>query len=149
MSLSTRERPVVPKAEFRSYYGLPILNAPRWEALDIAGYFFLGGLAGASSMLAAGAQRTGRAELSTRAKVVATSAIALGTVGLIHDLGVPSRFRNMLRVFKPSSPMSMGSWLLSAYGPLAGLSALTAVTGRFQRVGGAATVGAAALGPLV
>ena len=149
MSLGTRERPVVPKAEFRSYYGLPVLNAPRWRPVDIAGYFFAGGLAGASSLLAAGAQATGRRELSTRAKVVATGAIAAGAVGLVHDLGVPSRFANMLRTFKPSSPMSMGSWLLSAYGPLAGLSALSAVSGRSPRVGTASTIAAAALGPLV
>jgi len=149
MSLGTRERPVVPKADFQSYYGLPVLNSPVWRPLDIAGYFFAGGLAGASSLLAAGAQATGRRELSTRAKVVATGAIAAGAVGLVHDLGVPSRFANMLRTFKPSSPMSMGSWLLSAYGPMAGLSAATAVSGRFSRLGTASTVVAAALGPLV
>ena len=149
MSLATRERPVVPKAEFRSYYGLPVLNAPVWKSADIAGYIFLGGLAGASSVLGAGAQATGRHDLSTRAKAVATGAIALGAAGLVHDLGVPSRFPNMLRVFKPSSPMSVGSWLLSAYGPLAGLSAVTALSDRFRRVGGAATAGAAVLGPMV
>lgn len=143
------EQPMVPKAEFRSYYGLPVLNGPVWESLDIAGYIFLGGLAGGSSVLAAGAQATGRPELSTRAKAVATGAIALGAVGLVHDLGVPSRFPNMLRVFKPSSPMSVGSWLLAGYGPLAGLAAVTAASGRFRRVGTAATIGAAVLGPVV
>ena len=54
------ERPMVPKAEFTSYYGKPVLNPPVWEARDIAGYFFLGGLAGGSSLLAAGADLTGR-----------------------------------------------------------------------------------------
>ena len=51
---------MVPKAEFTSYYGKPVLNPPVWEARDIAGYFFLGGLAGGSSLLAAGADLTGR-----------------------------------------------------------------------------------------
>ncbi|MBK3647571.1 hypothetical protein JHN46_44040, partial [Streptomyces sp. MBT33] len=41
------EQPVVPRAEFRSYYGRPVIKPPSWAALDIAGYFFLGGLAGA------------------------------------------------------------------------------------------------------
>src|SRR5205823_12855790 len=112
------ERPVVPKAEFTSYYGMPVLNAPVWKSVDIAGYLFVGGLSGASSVLAAGAQATGRDELSTRTKVVATGSIALAAAALIHDLGRPARFVNMLRVVKPSSPMSMGSWLLAAYGPL-------------------------------
>ena len=39
---------MVPEAEFTSYYGKPVLNPPVWEARDIAGYLFLGGLAGAS-----------------------------------------------------------------------------------------------------
>jgi hypothetical protein len=55
---------MVPKAEFTSYYGKPIINPPVWEARDIAGYFFLGGLAGGSSLLAAGADLTGRTGLS-------------------------------------------------------------------------------------
>lgn len=54
------EQPMVPEAEFTSYYGKPILNPPTWQARDIAGYFFLGGLAGAGSVLAAGAGLTGR-----------------------------------------------------------------------------------------
>ena len=143
------EQPVVPRAELTSYYGLPVLNAPVWKRTDIAGYLFLGGLAGASSVLAAGAQLSGRPQLATRSKVVATGAVGLGAVALVHDLGRPSRFANMLRVLKPSSPMSVGSWLLSAYGPAAGVAAATSVTGRFRRLGAAATAGAALLGPLV
>ena len=56
------------RAEFRSYYGRPVLKEPVWEAPDVAGYLFLGGLAGASSVLAAGAELTGRAELARVAK---------------------------------------------------------------------------------
>ena len=54
------EQLVVPPAEFTSYYGRPILKPPTWEARDVAGYLFFGGLAGASSLLAAGAERTER-----------------------------------------------------------------------------------------
>ncbi len=140
---------MVPRAEFESYYGRPIIKAPSWSALDIAGYFFLGGLAGAGSVLAAGAQLTGRGSTATAMKVSSLAAISLSATALVHDLGVPSRFPNMLRVLKPTSPMSVGSWLLAGYAPAAGAAAVTAVTGRLPRAGAAATAAAALLGPAV
>ena len=45
------EQPMVSPAQFTSCYGKPVLNAPVWEPRDIAGYLFLGGLAGASPLL--------------------------------------------------------------------------------------------------
>jgi DMSO reductase anchor subunit len=137
---------MVPRAEFRSYYGRPILKEPVWKTPDVPGYLFLGGLAGASSVLAVFAQVSGNRELARRSKVSATAAIGLSAVALVHDLGRPARFLNMLRVFKPSSPMSVGSWLLAAYGPVSGAAAASAVTGRLPRAGAAATAGAAVLG---
>ena len=136
----------VPDAEFTSYYGRPVIKAPAWGTPDIAGYLFLGGLAGASSVLAAGAQVSGYGELARVAKAGALGAISVSAVALVHDLGRPSRFANMLRVFKPSSPMSVGSWLLSAYGPLAGAAALSDLTGILPAAGTAATIGAGLLG---
>jgi hypothetical protein len=146
---SRGEQPMVPEASFDSYYGKPVLNAPVWKPLDIAGYLFLGGLAGASSALAAGAQATGRPGLARTSKVGALGAGAVSLVALVHDLGRPERFLHMLRVFKVTSPMSVGSWLLAGYVPLAGVAAASAVTERVPRIGAAATGGAAALGPLV
>jgi len=143
------EQPVVPDAKFSSYYGKPVINQPVWKAPDIAGYFYLGGLAGASSVLGLGAHITDRPALAKSCKLGALGAISLGTVGLVHDLGKPSRFINMLRVFKPTSPMNIGSWLLSAYAPAAGVAAFAAATGRLPKVGAFATAGAAAFGPLV
>jgi formate-dependent nitrite reductase membrane component NrfD len=131
---------------FTSYYGRPILKEPTWEAADIAGYLFTGGLAGASSILAAGADLTGRSRLARSAKLGALGAITVSAAALIHDLGKPSRFYNMLRVAKPTSPMSMGSWLLSAYGPLAGAAAASDVTGVLPAAGRAAGLGAGVLG---
>src|SRR5579871_4614084 len=95
------EQPMVPRASFSSYYGKPIINKPVWEARDIAGYFFLGGLAGASSLVAAGADLTGRRQLSRVMKTGALAAGGLSFVALVHDLGRPERFLNMLRTFKP------------------------------------------------
>ncbi|POM24905.1 Polysulfide reductase, NrfD [Actinomadura rubteroloni] len=143
------ERPMVPDAEFTSYYGKPIINRPTWEARDIAGYFFLGGLAGAGSVLAAGAHFTGRPGAARALKISSTVAIAGSAAALIHDLGRPARFYNMLRVLRPTSPMSVGSWLLGAYGPAAGAAAVLDVTGLFPRLGRSATVAAALLGPAV
>ncbi|MGW7642011.1 NrfD/PsrC family molybdoenzyme membrane anchor subunit [Streptomyces decoyicus] len=143
------EQLMVPRAEFRSYYGRPVIKAPSWAARDIAGYFFLGGLAGAGSVLAAGAQLTGRTTLAATMKVSSLAAVSLSAAALINDLGRPARFAHMLRVLKPTSPMSVGSWLLGGYGPAAGAAALCAVTGRLPRAGAAATAAAAVLGPAV
>ncbi len=138
---------MVPAAEFQSYYGKPILKAPTWAPLDIAGYLFLGGLAGASSVVGAGAQATGRPALARATKTAALTAAVLSLTALVHDLGRPARFLNMLRTFKWTSPMSVGSWLLSAYAPAAIGAALSDLTGIAPAMGTAATVAAAITGP--
>ena len=137
----------VAEEEFRSYYGLPVLKKPVWEAREIAGYLFLGGLAGASSVLALGAQLTGRPSLARGAKTGAAAAAALSLAALVADLGRPARFLNMMRVFKPTSPMSVGTWILTGYAPAAMASAASDVTGLLPAAGTAATVAAAVLGP--
>ncbi|HMG63452.1 MAG TPA: NrfD/PsrC family molybdoenzyme membrane anchor subunit [Streptosporangiaceae bacterium] len=147
MSPRRGEKLMVPEAEFTSYYGRPIIKTPVWENPDVPAYLFLGGLAGASSALAACAQYSGYGELARVSKTGAGVAVSLSAVFLVHDLGRPKRFLHMLRVFKPTSPMSMGSWLLAAYGPAAGAAAACAVTGRFPRIGLAATGAAAVMGP--
>jgi hypothetical protein len=139
---------MVPQADFTSYYGRPVVRETVWGP-DIPSYLFLGGLAGASSALAAGAQFSGHAELAGAAKAGAAGAITLSMVALVHDLGRPARFVNMLRVFKVTSPMSVGTWLLSAYTPCCMAAAASAVAGRLPRAGLAATCGAALVGPAV
>jgi hypothetical protein len=141
------ERPVVPDATFTSYYGKPIINGPVWNSPDIPGYFFTGGLAGASSAMALVADLSGRTGLAKVAKTGSAVGVFLSLLGLVHDLGRPGRFLNMLRVFKVTSPMSVGSWLLTAYGPAATVAAGSAVTGLLPRIGATATAGAALLGP--
>lgn len=141
--------PTVPEAEFNSYYNLPVINKPVWQSPDIPGYLFLGGLAGAASLLGAGAQATGRRVLDRVSKAGAFSAGVLSLAGLVHDLGRPSRFLNMLRVFKITSPMSVGSWLLAGYVPLAGIAAASSLSGKAPKIGIAATVATALLGPAI
>ncbi|HET9059928.1 MAG TPA: NrfD/PsrC family molybdoenzyme membrane anchor subunit [Acidimicrobiales bacterium] len=130
-----------------SYYGQPILNKPVWGAPDIPGYLFLGGLAGAGSVISAAAQLTARCRLARASKVANATAIGLSLVALVHDLGRRGRFLNMLRVFKVTSPMSVGSWLLAGFAPATMASAFCDVTGLLRPVGALATTGAAVLGP--
>ncbi|MFP5282108.1 MAG: NrfD/PsrC family molybdoenzyme membrane anchor subunit, partial [Actinomycetes bacterium] len=107
---------MVPEATFSSYYGRPVVKAVPWEN-DIPLYLFLGGLAAGSSLLGAGADLSDRPALRRAGRLGAVGAISVSFLALIHDLGRPERFVNMLRVFKPTSPMSVGTWVLSAYAP--------------------------------
>ncbi|MEO6159357.1 MAG: NrfD/PsrC family molybdoenzyme membrane anchor subunit [Ilumatobacteraceae bacterium] len=100
------------------YYGKPIVEAHVWKDY-IGWYFFTGGLAGASSAVAAIADLAGRPMLARHARRAAMVGLLPSPVLLIADLGRPSRFAYMLRVLKPTSPMSVGSWLLAAYSPFA------------------------------
>ncbi len=131
---------------FSSYYEKPIINPPVWEEREIGGYLFTGGLAGASSILAAGAQFTGRPVSARASKVTAAGAIAISLGALVKDLGRPARFLNMLRVVKPSSPMSIGVWIIVGYAPLTFVSAASDLTGVAPRTGRAAGLGAGLLG---
>jgi formate-dependent nitrite reductase membrane component NrfD len=138
---------MVPEPEFESYYGRQILKTPTWKTPDVPLYLFLGGLAGASALLAEGAALTGRPELERVARLAAAGGAAAGTVALVHDLGRPERFLNMLRVFKPTSPLSVGSFILAPFSGLAGAAAASHVTGVLPRLGGLAGAGAALFGP--
>jgi formate-dependent nitrite reductase membrane component NrfD len=132
-----------------SYYDQPIINPPVWEELNIAGYLFLGGLAASCSMLASGADLTGRPVLARATKATAATAISLSLVALIHDLGRPKRFINMLRVFKPTSPMSVGTWFVSAYSTFNYAAAGSEFTGILPLAGRVAGIGAAVMGGAV
>jgi hypothetical protein len=133
------------EAEVRSYYGRPVLHHPVWKA-EIPWYLFTGGLAGASSVLAAGARLSGRPQLARAARRVAFGSVLVSPALLISDLGRPERFHHMLRVFKPTSPMNMGSWILSACGSAIALGTARSVLGWFPRAGRLAG-GAALFGP--
>lgn len=142
---------VAPEArlhEGATYYGQPVLKQPTWKPY-IPTYFYLGGLAAGSSLLAAGAEMVGDARLARVTKLTALGAITGSAGALVADLGRPSRFHHMLRVFRPSSPMNVGSWLLGAYGPAAGVAALATLFGRPRALGRLATLSAAALAPPV
>jgi hypothetical protein len=138
---------MVPEPEFESYYGKQIIKTPTWKTPDVPLYLFVGGLAGASSLLAEGAALSGRPALERVARGAAAGGAVVGTVALIHDLGRPERFLNMLRVFKVTSPLSVGSFILAPFGGLSAAAFASNVTGRLPRLGRLAGVGAAAFGP--
>jgi Polysulphide reductase, NrfD len=106
------------------YYGVHLLKEPQWT-WEIPIYFFAGGAAGASAVIGAVARWTGKdLELARDARFVAAGGAIVSSALLIADLGRPERFLNMLRVFKPQSPMSVGAWTLAGFGSASGLAAL-------------------------
>jgi len=114
------------------YYGQPVVKPPVWT-WQVPLYFFFGGIAGMSAVIASGAIIFHHLDLALVSMWIAAIAGAvLSPILLIMDLGRPHLFLNMLRVFKHRSAMSMGAWILSAFGACAvpGLIALELHTHR-------------------
>lgn len=119
--------PPAPSAsEEHGYYDLSMLKPPVWGG-EIAAYFFLGGLSAGCYVLARMAERFGgarhRAVVRAGTFLAALAALPCAPL-LIHDLGDPKRFLNMLRLFKPRSPMNLGAWTLTAYSGAAATAVL-------------------------
>ncbi len=124
----------------------PFIHPPVW-GWEVPAYFWFGGMAAGSTFIALGCDLAGDERSAKIARWVALGALAPAPPLLVMDLGRPERFYNMLRIFKLRSPMSTGSWCLSAFGGLlAGaigadllgkrrtaktLGGLTAVTGTY------------------
>src|SRR4051794_35532227 len=125
---------MVPKERPTSYYGRPVLKSPVWKP-EIPWYLFIGGLTGASAPLAWAADVAGNRTLGRRAGLITLAAGTVGPVLLISDLGVPARFFNMLRVFKVTSPMSVGSWILAVTATTAAIATAHERFGLFGRLG--------------
>lgn len=138
---------MVPEPEFESYYGRQIIKTPTWKTPDVPLYLFLGGVGGASALLAEGAALSDLPALEKAARSAAAVSAAAGTVALVHDLGRPSRFLNMLRVVKPTSPLSVGSFILAPFAGLSVAALASHLTGRLPLLGRAAGLGAAVFGP--
>jgi formate-dependent nitrite reductase membrane component NrfD len=129
----------------KSYYGRPIIKEPVWQP-EIPWYLFTGGLGGASSVLSLVARASGNRVLAQRSIQIASAADAVSPLLLISDLGRPERFLNMLRVFKVTSPMSVGSWILAYSSTASSISAFLNTIGRLPRVAELARLASAASG---
>jgi hypothetical protein len=104
------------------YYGQPLLKEPQWTPL-IPFYFFVGGASGSLGVIGSLADLIGNEpELARTARWMALGGATLSGALLIADLGRPTRFLNMLRVFKPQSAMSMGSWIFSGFSVAASIA---------------------------
>jgi hypothetical protein len=121
------------------YAHLPITKVPGWHGL-IAWDALLNGMATGLFMAAAVSELAAPAVFTSVAKVAYPVALVLLLVDLallVSDLGDPLRFHHMLRVFKPRSPMSVGTWCLVIFSlPLtaaAGLSVLSEMGIDFER----------------
>jgi formate-dependent nitrite reductase membrane component NrfD len=117
------------------YYGVPVIHGSHWKWL-IIWYFFFGGISGASAVIAAVARLPGgeeAARLARSATYVSVVALLPCPPLLILDLGRPRRFLNMLRTFRPSSPMSLGSWGLTAFGAIVTLAAANQLSQDLRR----------------
>ncbi|WP_434739981.1 NrfD/PsrC family molybdoenzyme membrane anchor subunit [Micromonospora sp. SH-82] len=130
----------VPAARFTSYYGRPIVKPPVWT-WEIPAYLFTGGLAAGASLLALGGQVTGRPAVRRAGRLAAAVAVAASGGLLVSDLGRPERFHHMLRVAKPTSPMSVGTWILTVFGPAAGVAAVAEGAGWLPQRGPLGVVG--------
>jgi formate-dependent nitrite reductase membrane component NrfD len=121
-----------------SYYGQPIVKAPPWGPA-IPAYVVLGGLAGAAATLAAATQSDpSRHALTTASRWLTLTAGGTGSVLLLSDLGRPERFLNMFRVARPTSPMSVGVYVLSGTLGAAAVAALGTRAGRLGQLAGTA-----------
>lgn len=109
-----------------TYYGLPPLKPAPWKWM-VSGYVYLAGLAGAAQVLAGIAQHLDPRRwrgMVRHARYLSAVGTAAGAVLLIADLRTPRRWYNMLRILRPTSPMSVGSYILSAFGAFSGITAL-------------------------
>jgi formate-dependent nitrite reductase membrane component NrfD len=130
------------------YYGRPIVKPPAWTDL-IPTYFFAGGLAGTAATLAF-AERTARNDRLARTMILGAAAgCAVSAFCLIADLKKPERFVNMLRVVKPTSPMSVGVYIFSAFSGSVFIAAGSEVTGIARPAGRFFEAIAGLIGPVM
>jgi formate-dependent nitrite reductase membrane component NrfD len=107
-----------------------MLKSPGWE-MAIVWYFFLGGIAGGAYFTAAIADNFGSRRddaVSRIGYLLSLPLVAVCGLLLILDLGVPTRFLNMMRVLKPTDPMSIGAWAVGVFGAFAFVSSVLSFT---------------------
>ncbi len=146
-----------------TYYGRPQLKPAPFEPWIVGGYIYLAGLSGASALIGALAEaeamrrpsqiRRERRPLVRRSRYLSLLAPTVGSALLVYDLHTPSRFYNMFRVAKKTSPMSIGTWILTAFSVFAGVAGASQIVSDVKprwrwprRLGAAAQIPAACAG---
>jgi formate-dependent nitrite reductase membrane component NrfD len=120
-------------SETVGYYGRPVIKEPVWLP-SVPVYFFTGGIAGGCAVIHGLAELDGRRELARAALLVGAAADMVSPALLVSDLGRPERFLNMFRVFKVTSPLSVGSWVLAVSGGASGTAAALELLGILKPV---------------
>ncbi|MGN6673656.1 MAG: NrfD/PsrC family molybdoenzyme membrane anchor subunit [Thermomicrobiales bacterium] len=116
-----------------TYYNRPALKSGHWRWL-IGSYYFVGGVAGAAQVIATIADTAGAPQdraVARAGRYLAFAGVLVSPVLLIADLHTPQRFYNMLRIVRPTSPMSIGSWTLTVFGAATGLAAIGEMLDQF------------------
>jgi formate-dependent nitrite reductase membrane component NrfD len=119
----------------RTYYDHPVIKKSVWS-WDIPAYYYVGGATGSAMALGAAATLINRDQLSRlvlHSRMIGVAGSTISAYFLIHDLGRPERFLNMMRVFRPTSPMSVGAWILTFFSTSAGLAAVSEFGPRWAR----------------
>ncbi|WP_431271815.1 NrfD/PsrC family molybdoenzyme membrane anchor subunit [Dankookia sp. P2] len=125
-----------------TYYNVPPVRRSHWN-WKVGTYIGLGGMAGAAQMLALLARgRDPHGALRRQAHWLGGMVSAVGAALLVVDLKTPHRFANMLRILRPTSPMSLGTWILSGFGLASAVGSLAELFGA-RRLARAAQVPAA------
>jgi formate-dependent nitrite reductase membrane component NrfD len=117
-----RDRPVA------TYYDQPVVKAPPWGR-QVGAYVVAGGVAGTAAALAGAVDLLAPEQLRPVARVAAPLAFAAGSMGaglLLSDLGRPERMLNFFRVFRPTSVMNVGGYLLAGTTGAAAVSTVLA-----------------------
>lgn len=131
------------------YYGQPIVKPPVWT-WQIGLYLFVGGTAGMSGVIALASLLTGQPPGLVRAALgVALTGALISPALLVWDLGRPTRFLNMLRVFKWRSAMSMGVWTLMLFSGFAGAAFVTVAARDFLMQSGISPTALRAIGSVL
>jgi Ni/Fe-hydrogenase subunit HybB-like protein len=116
----------------RGYADRPVTKAPNWHGLVAMDTLFNNMSTGLFLVAALGelAAPDGFAAVARAAYPIALALLLADLVCLVLDLGDPLRFHHMLRIFKPTSPMSLGTWCLTVYAvPLTVLALLSLLPG--------------------
>jgi len=145
--MSAREPVGTPRYDGPTYYGLPQVKSSGYGAL-VWGYTWLAGLAGSAQVIATLADLLGRAQwrgVVRQGRALAAYLPVLGAGLLVADLHTPQRFYNMLRIYRATSPMSIGTYILASFSASSWLTAFAGAMGR-KRLAVASEVPAAVAG---
>jgi protein NrfD len=145
--MSAREPVATSAYDGPTYYDQPQVKSSGYGAL-VWGYTYLAGLAGSAQVIATVADLLGRPHLRglvRQGRAIAAYLPVLGAGLLIADLHTPQRFYNMLRIYRATSPMSIGSYILASFSASSLLAAFAGATGR-KRLASASQLPAAVSG---